>query len=101
MIAAAANIASLGLTFNNLARQMSQGSSLGPSQYLLVFVVLVPVTFLSSALFLAIGVFAKDFRDGQNLATPVMMLTMMPAAVTMLPGVEANLYTVFIPCVNV
>ncbi len=101
MIAAAANIASLGLTFNNLARQMSQGSSLGPSQYLLVFVVLVPVTFLTSALFLAIGVFAKDFRDGQNLATPVMMLTMMPAAVTMLPGVEANLYTVFIPCVNV
>lgn len=101
LIAAAANIASLGLTFNNLARQMSQGSSLGPSQYLLVFVVLVPVTFLTSALFLAIGVFAKDFRDGQNLATPVMMLTMMPAAVTMLPGVEANVYTVFLPCVNV
>lgn len=101
MIAAAANITSLGLTFNNLAAQMSQGSSLGPRQYLLVFVVLVPVTFLTSALFLAIGVFAKDFRDGQSLATPVMMLTMMPAAVTMLPGVEANIYTVFLPCVNV
>ncbi|MBS1827126.1 MAG: CPBP family intramembrane metalloprotease [Acidobacteria bacterium] len=101
LIAAAANITSLGLTFNNVSRQMSQGSSLGPSQYVLVFVVLVPVTFLTSALFLAIGVFAKDFRDGQNLATPVMMLTMMPAAVTMLPGVEANMYTVFLPCVNV
>lgn len=101
LIAAAANIASLGFTFGTVSRQLSGGSTLSLGQYLIVFAVLVPVTLLTSALFLAVGVFAKDFRDGQNLATPVMFLTMLPASVTMLPGVEANAYTVMIPCVNV
>lgn len=101
LIAAAANIGSLGMTYGNLTSQMGGVSTLNFVQYLLVFATLVPVALLNSALFLAIGVFAKDFRDGQNLATPVMLLTMMPAGITMLPGVEANVYTVMLPCVNV
>jgi sodium transport system permease protein len=101
MIAAGANIVSLGLTFGNVSMQLGQQGTLSPAQYLLVFAVLVPVTLLTSALFLAVGVFAKDFRDGQNLATPVMLLTMLPAGITMLPGVEANNYTVMAPFVNV
>ncbi|MBI3683771.1 MAG: CPBP family intramembrane metalloprotease [Acidobacteria bacterium] len=100
LIAAGANIVSLGLTFGNVSRQIG-GMSLSPSQYALVFAVLVPVTLLTSALFLAVGVFAKDFRDGQNLLTPVMLVTMMPAAITMIPGVESNLYIMMAPCVNV
>lgn len=101
MIAAGANIASLGLTFANVSAQIGTAMTMTPIQYALVFVVMVPVTLLTSALFLAVGVFAKDFRDGQNLLTPVMMLTMMPAAVTMLPGVELNTVTLMLPCVNV
>lgn len=102
MVAAAANIASLGLTFNSVSRSMAGGGlTLSGWHYLVVFLTLVPVTLLTSALFLAVGVFAKDFRDGQNLLTPVMMLTMMPAAITMLPGVESNAYTMMAPCVNV
>jgi sodium transport system permease protein len=89
-LAAAANIISLGMTFKTVGQQGGMSMSLTPMQYLLVFAVLVPVTMLTSALFLAVGVFAKDFRDGQNLLTPVMMLTMMPAAITMLPNIESN-----------
>jgi sodium transport system permease protein len=102
MVAAAANIASLGLTFSSVSRSSAGGALvLSGWHYLVVFLTLVPVTLLTSALFLAVGVFAKDFRDGQNLLTPVMMLTMMPAAITMLPGVESNAYTMMAPCVNV
>lgn len=102
MIAAGANIASLGLTFANVSKSMGGGAMvLSWWHYVVVFLALVPVTMLTSALFLAVGVFAKDFRDGQNMLTPVMMLTMMPAAITMLPGVESNAYTLMAPCVNV
>lgn len=102
MAAAAANIASLGMTFASVSRSVAGGGlTLSTWHYVVVFLTLVPVTFLTSALFLAIGVFAKDFRDGQNLLTPVMMLTMMPAAITMLPGVESNAYTLMAPFVNV
>ncbi|MCS7027085.1 MAG: ABC transporter permease subunit [Bryobacteraceae bacterium] len=100
--AAAANIVSLGLTFSVVTKSLGGGAvSLNGWQYLIVFLTLLPVTLLTSALFLAVGVFAKDFRDGQNLLTPVMMLAMMPAAITMLPGVEANVYTLMAPFVNV
>lgn len=100
-IAVAANIVSLGMTFGNVSASAGVSMALTPWQYLVVFAVLIPVTMLTSALFLAVGVFAKDFKDGQNMLTPVMMLTMMPAAITMLPGVEPNALTVMMPCLNV
>jgi sodium transport system permease protein len=100
LLAAAANIASLGLTFANLSK-MAPDMALSAVQYILVFLVLIPITLLSSALFLGVGVFARDFKDGQNLLTPVMMLTLLPAAVSMLPGVETNVYTLMAPVVNV
>ena len=46
---------------------------------------LVPVTFIISALFLAVAAFARDFKDGQNFLMPVymMLLTALkePAAI--------------------
>ena len=62
---------------------------------------LVPITMTTSALFVAIGAFAKDFKDGQNFLTPVYMLLVMPAGVTMLPSVELNAWTAFVPVVNI
>ncbi len=100
LLAAGANIGSLSLSFANISR-MTPDMTLSAVQYLLVFLVLIPITMLTSALFLGVGVFARDFKDGQNLLTPVMMLTLMPAALSMLPGVEANIYTLMAPVVNV
>lgn len=98
LIAALANIVSLAAA---LARIMPGAVTIGPSTYLLAFVMLVPVTFIVTAVFLAVAAMAKDFKDGQNFLTPVYMLLALPAGVTMLPGVQLNAWTAFVPVINI
>jgi sodium transport system permease protein len=99
LIAALANVLSLGAT---MLRILPGGQvSVAPSTFVLTFVMLLPVTFFITAVFLALAAFAKDFKDGQNFLTPVYMLLALPAGVTMLPGIELNGWTAFVPVVNI
>ncbi len=99
LVAAGANVASLALT---MARVLPAGQlEVAWSTYGLTALMLVPVTLTTTATFLAVAVFAKDFKDGQNFLTPVYMLLVMPSAVTMLPGIELNPWTAFVPIVNI
>jgi len=99
LIAALANVLSLGATMLRILP--GESFSVAPSTFALAFVMLLPVTCLVTAIFLALAVFAKDFKDGQNFLTPVYMLLAMPAGVTMLRGIELNAWTAFVPVVNI
>ncbi len=99
LITALVNVVSLATT---LARIVPGAHlSLALSAYVMTFAMLVPVTFSVSALFLAVAAFARDFKDGQNFLTPVYMVLAMPAALTMLPGVQLGPATAFLPVVNI
>ena len=94
-----ANIVSLGLT---ISRILPGGDlRIPPETMALAALMLVPITMTTSALFLAVAAFAKDFKDGQNFLTPVYMLLVMPAGITMLPSIELNPWTAFVPVVNI
>lgn len=99
LIAALANVVSLGATVMRIVP--GEQLSVSPVTFVLAFVMLVPVTFLFSAVFLALASFAKDFKDGQNFLTPVYMALAMPAGVSMLRGIELNAWTAFVPVVNI
>jgi sodium transport system permease protein len=62
---------------------------------------LLPITLTVAALFVAIAAFAKDFKDGQNFLTPVYMFLALPAGITMLPSVELDAWTAFVPMINI
>lgn len=98
LIAALANVVSLAAT---MTRILPGGVTIGPPAYLLTFVMLVPVTFIVTAVFLAGAAMAKDFKDGQNFLTPIYMLLALPAGVTMLPGIQLNAWTAFVPVINI
>jgi len=99
LIAALANVASLGATMLRILP--GEQLSVAPSTFVLAFLMLLPVTFFMTAVFLALATFAKDFKDGQNFLTPVYMLLALPAGVTMLRGIELNAWTAFVPVVNI
>lgn len=100
LIAAAANIASMALTFQRLSK--SAGSlMISPENYALAFLMLLPVTLMVTAMFLAAGVFAKDFKDGQNFLMPVLMLILLPSGLTLSPGSELTAWTAFLPVGNI
>lgn len=99
LASAAANIVSLATTVTRILPM--EGTGIPVSTYLLTAVILVPVTLLTSALFLAVAVFAKDYKEGQSLLTPVYMAVSLPAMVTTLPTIELNAWTAFVPIINI
>jgi sodium transport system permease protein len=62
---------------------------------------LVPVCATTSALFLAVAAFARDFKDGQNYLTPALLVLLLPLYTAAMPFVELNAWTAFIPFVNI
>ena len=101
LLMALANLASLSATLARAFRAFWTETTVPPSVYALTFLMLFPVTFLVSAIFLALAAFARDFKDGQNLLIPVYLPLYLLAGVTMIPGVELDAYTAFVPVVNI
>ena len=99
LISALINVGSLAATLARLVP--GQQISIPPSSFALTFVMLVPVSFTMSAVFLAVATFAKDFKDGQNFLTPVYSVLAMPAAITMLPGIRLSAGMTFVPVLNI
>ncbi len=98
-VAAVVNIGSLAAT---MARILPAGATaVPPSTFVLTAVMLLPITLTVAALFVAIAAFAKDFKDGQNFLTPVYMFLALPAGITMLPSVELDAWTAFVPMINI
>ncbi|HAM71564.1 MAG TPA: CPBP family intramembrane metalloprotease domain-containing protein [Verrucomicrobiales bacterium] len=95
-----ANLLSMAATFARILSSAG-GFETPASSYLLAFVVLLPATFTLTALFLAVAVFARDFKDGQNLLTPMFMILTLPLGATTLPDIELNAWTAFVPLVNI
>jgi sodium transport system permease protein len=99
LVGVATNVASLSLALSRLLPADVPG--VDASQMLLAAALLLPVTLTTSALFLALASFARDFRDGQSMLTPLYMGVALPSAVVLLPTMELDAWTAFVPMVNV
>jgi sodium transport system permease protein len=98
LITALCNVVSLAFT---MKRILPGEFEVSLSIYALTFILLVPVSFLFSALFLALACFARDYKDGQNVLMPVYLPITLLAGLAGLPGVELNAYTAFAPILNI
>ena len=94
------NLGSLALTFSSIRMIPGVEMKVDPLSALLAFVLLLPVTMMISALFVAAGAFAKDFKEGQAYLTPLIMVLIFPLIVTTMPGIELNAYLSFVPISN-
>jgi sodium transport system permease protein len=65
------------------------------------FGALVPLTLLVSALFIAVGVMARSFKEAQNYLTPLLMLVFILAGGAMVSEVELNPRFALVPILNV
>ena len=91
------NIASMGLTGLMISSQLPD---LGPpplSAPLWLFVALMPIAALFSALCLALAAFARSTKEGQYYLMPLVLLTLPLVILPMAPGVELNLGNALIP----
>lgn len=62
---------------------------------------LVPLTLFFSGILTFVICRAKSFKEAQSVATPLTFVVVVPAALALLPGMQLNWQTCFIPILNV
>jgi sodium transport system permease protein len=55
---------------------------------------------LSATLMIAIATMAKSYKEAQSYVTPLFLVAVLPAMVSLLPGVKLNAGMALIPIVN-
>ena len=66
-----------------------------------MFLMLLPVTVMFSAVLLMVGLFSKSFREGQSYTGPLLFVAIIPAIVGMLPGMDLSAVRAVVPLLNV
>jgi sodium transport system permease protein len=109
LVTAALSVTSMGISFavlghlhafdqaGNDAAQLQM--HIGLATVLSVFVMVLPLAVLFSALIMTIALFAKSYKEAQSYITPIMMLVIIPAVAAMLP-VDLNAKLALVPILN-
>jgi sodium transport system permease protein len=66
----------------------------------LIFVSIIPMAILSATLMIAIATLAKSYKEAQSYLTPLLLVAIIPAMVSLIPGVKLNAGMALIPIVN-
>lgn len=74
---------------------------LNPVFIVSLLLLLIPLTLFFAGIMIPITVGAQSFKEAQSVLTPINFLVILPAIIGLLPGVELNYITAFIPIVNV
>lgn len=93
---------------NSLTQQVSNGEAAISFEagsliipFLLILICIIVFALFVSAVVLCITSLAKSFKEANNYMTPVIMIFMLPAMVTMIPEVSLTAKTAAIPIVNI
>jgi sodium transport system permease protein len=107
---AALAVASMGFSFGIGKRLLMSMASRDHSDMLqlainfksviAVFGMVVPLAVLFSAALLAISLYAKSYKEAQSYISPLIPVIVIPAVISLLPGVELNAHLALIPVLN-
>lgn len=94
---------SFGIGGMSFGEEGAQGMSIGFSALTIVWILIlmVPTAVLFSSLLIAISIATRSYKEGQSYVTPLLMAAIMPAMISMVPGLELNAILAFIPVVNI
>lgn len=66
----------------------------------LLMALLLPIAGTFSALLMCVSLFARSYKEAMSYLTPLMLFVVVPAFISMIPGVQANLALALIPIAN-
>jgi sodium transport system permease protein len=92
----------LGMQANRSGQppQLMMELPLDAKTFVLIFVSSIPMAILSATLMIAIATMAKSYKEAQSYVTPLLLIAVLPAMVSLLPGVKLNAGMALIPIVN-
>jgi sodium transport system permease protein len=111
LVTATLSVVSMGASFAGL-RALSLASAadpteapllmlhVGPKAIVSIFVMVVPLAVFFSSCLMAISIFAKSYKEAQSYTTPLMLVVILPAVASMLPGMDLNVKLALVPILN-
>ena len=76
------------------------GVSFNPATVISVFLLILPIGLISAALIIAIGSYARSMKEGQTLMTPVLLVIIFVALLTINAPLKVPQYFYYIPVLN-
>jgi sodium transport system permease protein len=76
-------------------------AQIGVLDFVLIFLMLVPVIAIFAAVLLSISIYAKSFKEAQSYMGPMMIVVIIPIMLSILPGVELKAGWAWVPITNV
>ncbi len=103
LITTALTVVSQFTGLSTMLRGTGEGMSfqLNPAAVALVFIMFIPLSAMIAALLIAIAVSARSYKEAQSYISPLMILMILPAITSMVPGLEVDWRLAFVPVVNV
>ena len=68
-------------------------SMIGIVDFVLIFLMLVPVVAVFAAILLSLSIYARSFKEAQSYMGSLIMVVIFPVLIAMMPGVEPVSYT--------
>jgi len=106
LVTALLSIGSLGVSLGYLVDASTPGAEnlmsvrFDVSSVIVALLTLLPLAGLFAGVLISVSVFARSFKEAQSYVTALNMVVILPAFVSMLPGVDPNYLTALIPVVN-
>lgn len=75
--------------------------AIGPLDLAMVALMLVPTAAIFAAILLSISVYARSYKEASGMISPLILVTVLPTLVALLPGVELNWRWAMVPLTNV
>ncbi|MGH9660007.1 MAG: ABC transporter permease, partial [Bryobacteraceae bacterium] len=82
-------------------RALTSQMPLDPATFGQLVLALLPLALMAASIMVAIGVFAKTYKEAQSYLTTLIFVVLFPAIVGMVPGIEFNARLALIPIFNV
>jgi sodium transport system permease protein len=77
------------------------GLQIAPVTIVVTLLMMIPTAVMFSAILMSLSLAAKTYKEAQSYVTPFMMVVIMPALVSFLPGIELGVGLSFVPLINV
>jgi sodium transport system permease protein len=91
-------ILSQGFALQFVADFMGQ---IGWLDFVLMFLLLVPVVAIFAAVLLSISIYARSFKEAQSYMGPLVIVVIIPVIIALMPGVELKGGWAWVPLTNV
>lgn len=86
---------------SGIADLVAMMQSISALDMAMVALMLAPTAAMFAAILLALSIYAKSYKEAAGLISPLMLLSLLPTMVALLPGVEMNWMWAMVPLTNV